>query len=90
MNAQARLLFASLMALTASGVGLMFPKTKALGGKRVVPLMERSPTQLTEDQTQVRAAVIHGGRMSLKCTARTASGHGVGLFAPHRVIQGHW
>lgn len=46
---------------------LVFPETRGLDGKRVVPLMEKS--QLTEDEKQVREAVIYGGRMSLKWTA---------------------
>ena len=48
---------------------LIFPETTGLDGKRVVPLMEKPETQLAEDEKQVRAAVIYGGRMSLKWTA---------------------
>lgn len=48
---------------------LVFPPTAALDGKRTVPLMEKPSAQLTESERQVRAAVIYGGRMSLKWTA---------------------
>lgn len=48
---------------------LLLPKTSALDGKRTVPLMEKSPAQLTSEQRQVRDAVVYGGRMSLKWTA---------------------
>jgi MFS family permease len=46
---------------------LVFPETRGLDGKRVVPLMEKA--ELTPEERQVREAVIYGGRMSLKWTA---------------------
>jgi MFS family permease len=50
---------------------LFLPDTVALDGRRVVPLMERA--DLTPEERQVRDAVIHGGRMSLKWTALVAA-----------------
>jgi MFS family permease len=49
---------------------LFLPETVALDGRRVVPLMEKA--NLTTEERQVRDAVIHGGRMSLKWTALVA------------------
>jgi len=57
----------------------VFPETPGLDGKLVVPLMER--TDLTEDQKQVRNAVIYGGRMSLKWTALVPAIMALGYLA---------
>jgi MFS family permease len=48
---------------------LFLPKTTGLDGTRVGPLMAKNESELTETEKAVRAAVIHGGRMSLKWTA---------------------
>jgi MFS family permease len=48
---------------------LFFPKTTGLDGARVVPLMEKPGTELTDAEKTVRTAVIYGARMSLKWTA---------------------
>jgi MFS family permease len=48
---------------------LLFPKTTGLDGAKVGPILTKSEAGLTAEEQQVRAAVIHGGRMSLKWTA---------------------
>jgi MFS family permease len=48
---------------------LVFPQTSGLDGKLVVPVMEKSETELSAPEKQVRTAVIFGARMSLKWTA---------------------
>src|SRR5687767_15045361 len=50
---------------------LFLPETVALDGRRVVPLMEKA--NLSPEERQVRDAVIHGGRMSLKWTTLVAA-----------------
>jgi len=48
---------------------LFFPKTTGLDGAKVGPVMARPQAELTGPEKSVRAAVIYGGRMSLKWTA---------------------
>lgn len=57
---------------------LVFPETTALDGRRVVPLMEKA--ELTDEERQVRDAVIYGGRMSLKWTALVPAMMAVGYL----------
>ena len=48
---------------------LVFPKTTGLDGAKVGPVLTKPEATLDASEQQVRAAVIHGGRMSLKWTA---------------------
>jgi MFS family permease len=48
---------------------LLFPKTTGLDGIKVGEIQNKAENELTADEKTVRAAVIHGGRMSLKWTA---------------------
>ena len=59
---------------------LFFPATQGLDGQRAGPLMEKPPAQLTESEQTVRAAVIYGGRMSLKWTALVPAMMAVGYL----------
>jgi len=48
---------------------LFFPKTTGLDGAKVGAIQSKAETELTDAEKSVRAAVVHGGRMSLKWTA---------------------
>jgi MFS family permease len=48
---------------------LFFPATTGLDGAKTGPVMAKPATELAAPEATVRAAVIHGGRMSLKWTA---------------------
>lgn len=48
---------------------LFFPATTGLDGTKVGAIQAKPETELTDAEKSVRAAVIHGGRMSLKWTA---------------------
>ncbi len=48
---------------------LFFPKTTGLDGAKTGPIMAKPEAELTQAEKPVRAAVIYGGRMSLKWTA---------------------
>jgi MFS family permease len=48
---------------------LFFPKTTGLDGAKVGAIQAKPEPELTDAEKSVRAAVIHGGRMSLKWTA---------------------
>lgn len=48
---------------------LFFPKTSGLDGMKVGPILSKPEGTLDASEKQVRAAAIHGGRMSLKWTA---------------------
>jgi hypothetical protein len=48
---------------------LFFPKTTGLDGTKVGAIQTKPESELTNDEKSVRAAVVHGGRMSLKWTA---------------------
>ncbi len=48
---------------------LFFPATTGLDGTKVGAIQAKPEAELTDAEKSVRAAVIHGGRMSLKWTA---------------------
>jgi hypothetical protein len=48
---------------------LFFPTTTGLDGTKVGAIQARPEAELTDAEKSVRAAVIHGGRMSLKWTS---------------------
>ena len=48
---------------------LFFPATTGLDGSKTGPIMARPEEELAVPEATVRAAVIHGGRMSLKWTS---------------------
>src|SRR4030095_4685937 len=59
---------------------LFFPKTTVLDGTKVGAIQSKSEAQLTDAEKSVRAAVIHGGRMSLKWTALVPFAMAVGYL----------
>lgn len=59
---------------------LFFPKTTGLDGAKVGAIQSKSETELTDAEKSVRAAVIHGGRMSLKWTALVPLAMAVGYL----------
>lgn len=59
---------------------LFFPKTTGLDGTKVGAIQSKSEAQLTDAEKSVRAAVIHGGRMSLKWTALVPFAMAVGYL----------
>lgn len=59
---------------------LFFPKTTGLDGTKVGAIQSKAETELTAAEKSVRAAVIHGGRMSLKWTALVPLAMAVGYL----------
>jgi MFS family permease len=59
---------------------LFFPPTTGLDGTKVGAIQAKPETELTDAEKSVRAAVIHGGRMSLKWTALVPLAMAVGYL----------
>ena len=59
---------------------LFFPKTSGLDGTKVGAIQAKPEVELTDAEKSVRAAVIHGGRMSLKWTALVPLAMAVGYL----------
>jgi hypothetical protein len=59
---------------------LFFPKTTGLDGAKIGPIMAKPEAELADAEKPVRAAVIYGGRMSLKWTALVPLAMAVGYL----------
>jgi len=59
---------------------LVFPKTTGLDGAKIGPIMAKTEAELADAEKPVRAAVIYGGRMSLKWTALVPLAMAVGYL----------